>query len=59
MDKRFGRIFPLMLLAALFAGCATTQVSGPAKSGHVSTGAFADAAALARNDATLRSEEVV
>jgi len=49
-------IAALLLLAALFAGCATTQVSGPAKSGHVSTGAFADAAALARNDATLTGQ---
>ena len=52
MDKRFGRIFLLLLLAALFAGCATTQVSGPATS-KAGSGALADAAALARNDATL------
>jgi outer membrane PBP1 activator LpoA protein len=56
MDKRFGRIFSLLLLAALFAGCATTNVSGPAKPGHVSTGVFANAAALARNDATLTGQ---
>ena len=57
MDKRFGRMLPLktaalLLLAAMFAGCATTQVSGPATD-KVSSGALADAAALARNVATL------
>src|SRR4051794_17631418 len=55
MDKRFGRIFPLLLLAALFAGCATTQVDGPATS-KASSGALANAAALARNDATLSGQ---
>ena len=55
MDKRFGRIFPLMLLAALFAGCATTQVSGPL-TGKVSSGAMASAATLARNDAALTGQ---
>lgn len=55
MDKRFGRIFPLLLLAALFAGCATTQVSGPATSKAIS-GALASAATLARNDATLAGQ---
>lgn len=55
MDKRFGRIFPLLLLAALFAGCATTQVNGPATS-QASSGALASAAALARNDATLTGQ---
>ena len=57
MDKRFGRIFPLLLLAALFAGCATTQVSGPATS-KVS-GALVGAAALARNDATLSGQSKI
>ena len=44
-----------MLLAALFAGCATTQVSGPA-TGKGSSGAMASAATLARNDATLTGQ---
>lgn len=52
-DMRFGRIFCLLLLAALAAGCATTQVSSTVKPGAAVTGALADAAALARNDATL------
>lgn len=52
MDKRFGRIFPLLLLAALFAGCATTQVSGPSKQDPASA-AFASAAQLAHQHATL------
>ena len=55
MDKRFGRISLLLLLAALFAGCATTQVSGPATS-KASSGAMASASALARNDATLTGQ---
>ncbi len=60
MDKRFGRMIPLntaalLLLATLFAGCATTQVSGPATSKE-SSGALAGAAALARNDATLSGQ---
>ena len=55
MDKRFGRISLLLLLAALFAGCATTQVSGPAAS-KASSGAMASASALARNDATLTGQ---
>lgn len=60
MDKRFGRMLPLntaalLLLAALFAGCATTQVSGPATS-RASSGALAGAAALASNDATLTGQ---
>jgi outer membrane PBP1 activator LpoA protein len=44
-----------LLLAALFAGCATTQVSGPEAS-KASSGALANAAALARNDATLSGQ---
>ncbi len=56
MDKRFGRIFPLLLLAALFAGCATTQVSGPGRPSAAVTGALANAAELARNDATLTGQ---
>ena len=60
MDKRFGRMLPLntaalLLLAALFAGCATTQVNGPATS-KTSSGALTSAAALARNDATLSGQ---
>ena len=51
MDKRLGRIFPLLLLAALFAGCATTQVSGPAKT--TSSAAFVSAGQLASNHAAL------
>lgn len=54
MDKRFGRISLLLLLAALFAGCATPQVSGPTTS--KASGALVDAAALARNDATLTGQ---
>lgn len=53
MDKRFGRIFPLLLLAALVAGCATSQVSGPSTPAVSASGALREAAALARNDATL------
>ncbi len=61
MDKRFGRMLPLntaalLLLAALFAGCATTQVSGPSRPGATSMGALANAAELARNDATLTGQ---
>ena len=55
MDKRFGRIFPLLMLAALFAGCATSNVSGPARSSQAA-GALKEAAALARNDATLTGQ---
>ncbi len=56
MDKRFGRIFPLLLLAALFAGCATTPVGGPAQSSQASSGALAAAAELARKDAALTGQ---
>ena len=57
MDKRFGRMLPLntvalLLLVALFAGCATTQVSGPSKQDPASA-AFASAAQLAHQHATL------
>lgn len=52
MDKRFGRIFSLLLLAALFAGCATTRVSGPAK-GPSANAALTSASALASNHASL------
>lgn len=60
MDKRFGRMRPLntaalLLLAALFAGCATTNVSGPTAS-RQATGALKEAAALARNDAALTGQ---
>ena len=55
MDKRFGRIFPLLLLTALFAGCATTQVSGPTTS-KAGNGVLTSAAELARNDATLSGQ---
>ena len=60
MDKRFGRMRPLntaalLLLAALFAGCATTNVSGPTAS-REATGALKEAAALARNDAALSGQ---
>ena len=54
MDKRFGRIFLLLLLAALFAGCATTQVSGPAKTS--SSAAFVSAGQLAHNHASLSGQ---
>ena len=54
MDKRLGRIFPLLLLAALFAGCATTQVSGPAKT--TSSAAFVSAGQLASNHAALTGQ---
>ena len=50
MDKRFGRIFPLLLLTALFAGCATTQVSGPTTS-KAGNGVLTSAAELARKEA--------
>ena len=60
MDKRFGRMRPLntaalLMLAALFAGCATTNVSGPAAS-REAIGALREAAALARNDAALTGQ---
>ena len=60
MDKRFGRMrslntAALLMLAALFAGCATTNVSGPTASREV-TGALKEAAVLARNDATLTGQ---
>ena len=53
MDKRFGRIFPLLMLAALFAGCATTQVGGGGQVSQAERGALFAAAELARNDASL------
>lgn len=58
MDKRFGRMLPLktaalLLLALLFAGCATTQVSGGGQTRQSASGALAAAAELARNDANL------
>lgn len=60
MDKRFGRMrllntAALLMLAALFAGCATTNVSAPGRSSQA-TGALKEAAALARNDATLSGQ---
>ena len=59
MDKRFGRMLPLntvalLLLVALFAGCATTQVSGPAKGS--SSAAFVSAGQLAHNHAALAGQ---
>lgn len=54
MDKRIGRIFPLLLLAALFAGCASTQVSAPkTPTSHAS---FTSAGQLARQHAALTGE---
>ena len=53
MDKRFGRIFPLLMLAALSAGCVTTQVGGGGQVSQVERGALSAAAELARNDASL------
>ncbi|SOD56299.1 hypothetical protein SAMN06296416_10963 [Pseudoxanthomonas wuyuanensis] len=55
MDKRFGRIFPL-LLTVLLAACATTQVSGPAKPALNLDPAFAAAAALAAGDTQLTGQ---
>ena len=56
MDKRFARIFPLLLLAALSAGCATTQISGSSQSTQAEKGALSAAKELARNDATLTGQ---
>lgn len=56
MDKRFGRIFTLLLATLLIAGCATSQVSGPAKPASPSHPVFAAAAALAANDAQLSGQ---
>lgn len=56
MDMRFGRIFPLLLLAALAAGCATSNVSSGGKATQAASGALAAAAALASNDATLSGQ---
>ena len=61
MDKRFGRMFPLktaalLLLVALFAGCATTNVSSGGQATQAERGALAAAAELARNDATLTGQ---
>ena len=56
MDKRIARIFALLLLATLFSGCATTQVSGPAQPAQATSGVVASAAELARNDATLTGQ---
>lgn len=57
MDKPIARIPALLLLAALFSGCATTQVSGPSQPTQASSGVFANAAELARNDAALTGQD--
>lgn len=56
MEMRFARILAPLLLAALFAGCATTQVSGPATPRGQASAAVARAAELARQDATLAGQ---
>jgi outer membrane PBP1 activator LpoA protein len=56
MDKRFGRIFTLLLAMLLVAGCATSQVSGPAKSAPPSNPTLAAAATLAASDAQLTGQ---
>lgn len=57
MHKRFGPIVLVLLLSALAAGCATTQVSAPAQPVQQLDTAMASAAALARNEAALTSQE--
>jgi len=52
MDKRFARIFAV-LLTLLLAGCATSQVSGSARSSQALDPSFAAARTLAANDAQL------
>lgn len=56
MDKRYTRIFTLLLLAALSAGCATTQISAPAPVLQEVNPAIASAATLARNHAGLTGQ---
>ena len=56
MDMRFGRIFPLFMLAALFAGCATTTTSGGGQTTQAGRNALSAAAELARNDASLNGQ---
>lgn len=57
MDKRFGRIFTLLLATLLVASCATSQVSGPVKSAAPRPNpVFAAAAPLAANDAQLTGQ---
>lgn len=56
MDKRFGRIFTLLLATLLMASCATSQVSGPVKPASQSNPVFAAAAALAASDAQLTGQ---
>lgn len=57
MDKRYARILAPLLLALLAAGCATSQVSGPAKTtAAAADAAFAQAAELARSSAALSGD---
>ena len=56
MDKRLPRILAPLLIAALFAGCATTQVSGPTTPKAQASATMSQAAALARQDATLTGQ---
>lgn len=56
MDKRLSRILAPLLAAALFAGCATTQVSSPATPKAQASATIAQAATLAKQDATLSGQ---
>lgn len=56
MDQRLPRILAPLLIAALFAGCATTQVSGPATPKAQASATISQASALARQDATLTGQ---
>lgn len=55
MDKRFGRIFPLLLMV-LLAACATSQVSSPVRPTLNLDPTFAAAAALAAGDSQLTGQ---